>query len=95
MIAVLSLKCPDQRAALESILSRFIDAGIDINARNAAGLTVYDLAESESLRQTIQNYNGKTAKPEDIDHLFSWDIEASRREWPYQGSKRALMSPSN
>lgn len=91
MIALLSLKEREQRSQLHEILETLFRAGVDINARNAAGLSLYDLAQDDELRDRILQDKGKSAKPESIDHLFSWNLEASRREWPYQGKDRVLI----
>lgn len=56
---------------------------IDINHKNMHGLTAYDVAETESVKQLIARYGGKTAHGIELERLLRWDRERSRDEFTY------------
>lgn len=56
---------------------------IDVNHKNMHGLTAYDVAETENVKQLIARYGGKTAHGIELDRLLRWDREKSREEFTY------------
>lgn len=56
---------------------------IDINHKNMHGLTAFDVAETENVKQLVARYGGKTAHGIELDRLLRWDREKSREEFTY------------
>ncbi|TYZ67299.1 hypothetical protein PybrP1_012774 [[Pythium] brassicae (nom. inval.)] len=57
--------------------------GIEINHKNMYGLTAFDAAESERVKQLLAQLGGRTARVLDMEKLLRWDRERSRREYTY------------
>lgn len=94
MIAVFQLTCASEKTRLVSILKLFHQVGMNWAHRNHQNLNISDIAPNEEFKSIIASITGVSeTRPSSIDHLFSWDIKASRKEWPYdlsQGSTRRL-----
>lgn len=56
------------------------DAGIDINHRNALGLTAFDVAESPEVREALVRFGARTARVVPVVRVLRWDREAFRRD---------------
>jgi hypothetical protein len=56
------------------------DAGIDINHRNALGLTAFDVAESTEVREALARFGARTARVVPVERVLRWDREAYRRD---------------
>lgn len=56
------------------------DEGIDINHRNALGLTAFDVAESPPIREALARFGARTARVVPVERVLRWDREAYRRD---------------
>jgi hypothetical protein len=67
--------------------------GIDINHKNMYGLTAFDEAESEYVKQLLAQLGGRTARVLNMEKLLRWDREKSREEYTYSRDRmrRAIV----
>lgn len=71
-------------ARLKQILKLLLRRdGIDINHKNMYGLTPFDIAESDAVKQLLAHLGGKTAHVLDMAKLLRWDREKTRDECTY------------
>lgn len=91
-IASLVLAASEERrtsdAAQPSVLKKILKLllrreGIDVNHKNSNGLTAFDVAESERVKQLLATLGGRTARVLDMEKLLRWDRERSREECMY------------
>ncbi|GLE04544.1 hypothetical protein PINS_up013499 [Pythium insidiosum] len=83
-IAALCLGARSRQDKLQQILRLLVRSdGIDINHKNMYGLTPYDTAEEDHVKELIHRLGGRTARIVDIDKLLRWDREQYRKEVTY------------
>lgn len=71
---------PTLKRILKLLLRR---EGIEINHKNMYGLTPFDIAETEQVKQLLAHLGGKTARVLNMEKLLRWDRERSREEYTY------------
>lgn len=83
-----------QPSTLKRILKLLLcREGIDVNHNNMYGLTPFDVAESEPVKQLLAHLGGKTARVLNMEKLLRWDRERSRDEYTYSRDplRRAIV----
>lgn len=53
---------------------------LEINHKNALGLTAYDVAESDEVREALARFGARTARVVSVERVLRWDREAFRRD---------------